>query len=112
VRRHLEAVLAQAVAEVAGRAVEQRVAGRQDHHALPPCRFYLADDRVQIAADLDFFGFAAGGRGQRLPRPDQHLRLIRQLPSAGRQPFQAVVADADDLTLLAARCLRFAVPAL
>ena len=58
VRRDLEAVLAQPVAQVAGRAVEQRIAGGQDDDALAAGRFDLADDRVQVAADFELLGFA------------------------------------------------------
>ena len=74
VRHDLEAVLAQPVAQVAGHAIEQRIAGRQHDDAFVAGRFDLADDRVQIAADLDLFRFAAGGGGQRLPARRSALR--------------------------------------
>ena len=99
VRRDLEAVLAQPVAQVAGRAVEQRIAGGQHDDPLAAGGFDLADDRVQVAADFDLFGLAGGRRGQRLLGADQHLGLLDELAGGGGQPFQAVVADADDLDL-------------
>ena len=96
-RHDLEAVFAQPVAEIAGHAIEQRIAGREHDDALVAGRFDLADDRVQIAADLDLFGLAGRQRRKQRPGANQQLGLFDKLPGRRGQPFQAVVADADDL---------------
>ena len=101
VRRDLEPLLAQPVAQKAGRAIKQRIAGREHNDPLARRAVsILRTIRVQVAADFDLLGFAGRGRRERPACAAISISaLSRSCRAAGGQSFESIVADTDDVDL-------------
>ena len=101
VRQDLEVVLAEPVAQEAGDAVEQRVAGGDDDDALAAeVGPQLLGEFPEVRADADALALGLGQQPQRGLRPDDHLGGSHQLPGPHGQPGEAVRAKANDVNLV------------
>ena len=83
VREHLEVLGADPIAQVAGRAVEERVADRDDGDTLhPPTCAQPFDGAGEVAADSDPLRGQLGQEFQRGIRPEHHFGGRQQLTGA------------------------------
>ena len=103
-RHDLETVLAQLVAKVAGHAVEQRIARGQHHHALAGGRGnLLGPPRRDRRPTTIRWALVGRQRGQRVLVAHENLGVLDQFAGGGRQPVQAVLADADNVDFFTGR---------
>ena len=98
VRHDLEAVLAELVAEVAGDAVEERVAAGDDRDAAS-CRGWRAASSTAAGRSAPIGTRSAASSGKQPQRrigAEDHLRGAEEFTRADREPGRAVGADAND----------------
>ena len=106
VRHHLEVLGADLVGEVAGGAVEQRVAAGDDGGArLPDGAAQLLDHDRQVGADDDALGAQLRQQPQGRLGAEDELGAQEQVAPAGGQAGEPVRADADDWDLAGHACL-------
>ena len=98
VRQDLERLLAEAIAQVAGHAVEQRIAAGHDDHALPAEQgAQLGDGFLQVGAQRPALGGHIGQQRQHRLGAEDDLGRQEQVAGASGQARQAVAADANDV---------------
>ena len=100
VRQHLEAILAEPVAQVAGDAVEERIAAGDDDHALAAeVGFEHAHRILEFRPDGEFLRLDVGHSCQALLGAEDQLGGAEQIAGACGEPGHAVAADADHVNL-------------
>jgi hypothetical protein len=100
VRQHLEAILAQLIAHVAGQAVEHRVAVDQQRRSPPGRRLNLGHQLIQVAADHLPLGITLLDQPQHPLGTQQQFGTNDQITRRRAEPVESVVADANDCDTL------------
>ncbi len=97
VRHDDEAILSKPLTDVAGQAVEHWVAVDEQHRPFVPRLLQRRYQLTQVAGDRVPLGL---GRRQHRERPlgaKEHFSVSDRLANRGRNGFEAVVADANDV---------------
>jgi hypothetical protein len=96
--QHFEMVLAQAVTQIAGDAVKQRIpAGHDDHALTAEVGFQSADRLLQIDTDAEPLRLEFRHELESVFGAEDQVGGTDNLPSARRQAGHAIAADADDV---------------
>src|SRR5262249_60514910 len=98
VRNTPEAVLAKPIAEIAGHAVEQRIAAGDDDHALlAEIAFEGLDGLLKIRTDAGALGLQLRQEAKRLIGAEDEIGSREQFSRARGDASQSVATDADDV---------------